>query len=38
MKEKIAEKYTRLLRKMDKFIQAMAGHCGGGGGGTGHCS
>jgi len=31
----LVERYTRLLRKMDKFIQAMAGHCGGG---TGHCS
>ena len=34
---KMVETYTNLLRKFDKFVQAMAGHCGGGGG-SGHCS
>lgn len=38
MKEKMIKKYTELLRKFDKLARAMAGHCGGGGGGTGHCS
>ena len=32
MKAKVSEQYTRLLRKLDKFVQAMSGHC------SGHCS
>lgn len=29
--------YTKILRKLVKFMVQMAGHCAGGGGGTGHC-
>ena len=32
----IVKVYTIALRKLDKFAQAMSGHCGGGG--SGHCS
>ena len=30
----IARMYTKALRRLDKVVKAMAGHCGGGG----HCS
>ena len=30
--------FTKFLRKLNRFIEVVAGHCGGGGGGTGHCS
>jgi hypothetical protein len=29
--------YTYLLRRLNRFIKKMAGHCEGDGGGTGHC-
>lgn len=29
---------TKALRKMDKFISTMSGHCSGGSSGAGHCS
>lgn len=30
--------YTRILRKVVTAIENRGGHCGGDGGGTGHCS
>lgn len=30
--------YTKLLRMIVKLQRQMAGHCGGNGGGSGHCS
>jgi hypothetical protein len=30
--------YTKLLRKLVNFKRQMAGHCGGGGSSSGHCS
>lgn len=29
--------YTNFLRKLAKFMRQVSGHCGGGGGGMGHC-